>query len=128
MDELLVLIIKLIIRGLSSTSERAPKPMLGAAKPIAPPPPIGKVVSAPGRRGGVPAKGKPGPARSAAAQPVVAAASPRASAESARTISATRSASAQIAETFRSQKNLAAAMVMTELLMKPVALRRAGSN
>jgi hypothetical protein len=134
MDELLVLIIKLIIRGIGSA--RAPKPMLGAPKSITPPPPMGKPAAAPARRAAVTAKGKPPTGRSAPARPVIAAERTRKIVDGPRlesvggvvSRSGQASPSSQIAEALRSQKNVATALLMTELLMKPVALRRADSN
>jgi hypothetical protein len=135
MDELLVLIIKMIIRGIGSAS--APKPMLGAPKSIAPPPPTGKSALTPGRRATLSAKGKPATARSAPVRPVVVTADrarrivdgpPMESIAGVVSRSTQASPSSQIAEALRSKKNLVAAVVMTELLMKPVALRRTDSN
>jgi hypothetical protein len=135
MDELLVLIIKLIIRGIGSAS--APKPMLGAPKSITPAPPVGKPAAAPAHRAPLSAKGNPAASRSAPARPVAIPAGrgrrivdgpPMEPVARTGSLPAQASPSSQIAEALRSRKNLATAMVMTELLMKPVALRRADSN
>jgi hypothetical protein len=139
MDELLVAIIKLIIRGIASLTEHEAADKLVTSvhrKPTKPAMQV-KPAPAPPRRSAVAAKGKLGSARSSPARPVVVATERGRSivdrplsepAARATSLSARTSPATQIAEALRSQKNLATALAMTELLMKPVALRRVESN
>ncbi len=127
MDELLVFIIKLIIRAVNSASESNSARKAAARVPAAPAPIVAATpVATRGRQAAVAARGKRLP-RSAPAPQAVTSTKRAATAEPAAAAPATSPAT-QIAEALRSRKNIATALMMTELVLPPVALRRGASN
>jgi hypothetical protein len=121
--DLIILLIKLLIRGLESTPGRST--VRSAPPPIANQPPPAQMVGAvaPARRPAPKLMRKPVKATKPAAIAARAAAQPTRAPENAMPPSRTAAPATLIAEALRVPKNFAAALAMTELLRPPASLR-----